>query len=344
MNYSPDRAALSLRNKVGYSSKLISIEISNSQGKRYGEGDINPLIVHSAWTHTIDRVARGKGTQSSPQIQTKDGETIWFGEMPALGEHQSIATLGRDKSEMAAFLLMPLLLPEDNGGAHGGHLRIVMSHHSYFDPAVKQRIEDQILGRHQFTRNGREVDVIVDSVELVPEGVGAYWLASELNQLKSGYTLSIEIGYRTVEVWLLDDAGEPIKGEPIQFGVFNLASAISSDDEVRTALLGTTDTPKTVKDTQIAIALKQGKIAKIKDQQWEAIKTRHLERWKDDVIGMIFSQHEAILTQAEQILFSGGGAMLLRERLLKANPNFWVDSDAQTASVRGSYYHFLSLA
>lgn len=342
MNYSPDRAALALRNKLGHEPKLISIEISNSQGKRYGEGDKDPLIVHSAWTHTIDRVSRGKGTQSSPQIQTNDGESVWFGETTALGDHQSIATLGKDKSEIAKFLMMPLLLPSDNGGAHDGHLRIVMSHHSYFDPTVKQRIESQILGRHQFTRNGQSVDVTVDAVDLVPEGVGAYWLASELGQLKPGYSLTIEIGYRTTEVWLVDDAGEPIKGEPIQFGVFNLASAIASDDEVRIALLGTTDTPKQVKDSQIAISLKQGKIAKIDAAKWEAIKDRHLNRWKDDVIGMVFSQHESSLSQAEQILFSGGGAMLLRERLLRANPNFWVDSDAQTASVRGSYYHFLN--
>ncbi|MCY6492111.1 ParM/StbA family protein [Leptolyngbya sp. GGD] len=331
-----------LNSQTGTQPKLISIEISNSQGKRYGEGDREPLIVHSAWTHTVDRVSRGKGTQSSPQIQTQDDGLVWFGEIPALGEHQSIATLGKDKSEIARFLLYPLLREDDNGGAHDGHLRIVMSHHSYFDPEIQRRIEKQTLGRHQFTRNGRDIDVIVDSVDLVPEGVGAYWLASELGQLNSGYSLTIEIGYRTTEVWLVNDAGEPIKGEPIQFGVFNLASAIASDDEVRSALLGTTDTPKQVRDSQIAIALKQGKIAKLDSQQWDLIKTRHLERWKDDVIGMVFAQHESSLAQAEQILFSGGGAALLRERLRRANPNFWVDGDAQTASVRGSYYHFLS--
>lgn len=326
---------------AGILPKLISIEISNSQGKRYGEGDRDTLMVHSAWTHTVDRVSRGKGTHSNPQIVTEAGELIWFGETPALGEHQSIATQAKDKSEIAGFLLKPLLLPSDSGGAHSGKLHIVMSHHSYFDSEVKTTIEREILGRHQFTRNGEAVDVTVEAVELVPEGAGAYWLATELGQLKSGYTLTIEIGYRTTEVWLMDESGDPVKGEPIQFGVFNLAQAIAADDEVREALLGTTHTPKQVKDSQISIALKTDHIAKLAPDQWQIVKSRHLERWKEDIIGMVFSQHEASLSQAEQILFSGGGAMLLRDRLA-SNPNFWVDEQAHTASVRGSYYHFLS--
>ncbi len=335
------RTSPSNGHKAGNLPKLISIEISNSQGKRYGEGDQAALMVHSAWTHTVDRVSRGKGTHSSPQIVTSKGDLVWFGETCVLGEHQSIATQAKDKSEIAGFLLQPLLLPVDSGGAHNGRLHVVMSHHSYFDPAIQAKIEQQVLGRHHFYRNGAEINVIVDAVSLVPEGVGAYWLASELGKLKSGYTLTIEIGYRTTEVWLVNEAGEPVKGEPMQCGVFNLASAIAADDDVRRTLLGTSNTPKQVNDSQIALALKHGSIAKIPPDHWQVIQARHLSRWKEDIIGRVFSQHEASLAQAEQILFSGGGAMLLRDRLT-GSPNFWVDEEAHTASVRGSYYHFLS--
>lgn len=341
MTYSPEKGAIALQNKLGIQPKLISLELSNSQGKRYGEGDKDALIIHSAWTHNVDRVSRGKGTHSSPQIQ-HDGSLVWFGETPALGEHQSIATLGKDKSELAAFLLRPLLLPSDNGGAHDGRLRIVMSHHSYFEPEVKARIESQVLGRHYFSRNGQPIDVFVESLELVPEGIGAYYLASELGQLKPGYSLTIEIGYRTTELWLVNEEGSILLGEPIQFGVYNLASAIANDDEVRRALLGSASTVNTVRDTQVAIALKQNRIAKMTQHQWESVKERHLNRWKDEVLGVVFSRQGDALAQTEQFLFSGGGAMLLREKLLDAG--FWVDEDAQTASVRGSYYHFLSRA
>lgn len=329
-----------LNSRLSSQPKLVSVEISNSENKRYGEGDRDPLIVRSAWTHTIDRVSRGKGTQSSPQIQTPDGELIWYGETPALGEHKSIATLSKDKSEVAKFLLMPMLLPSDNGGAHNGHLRLVMSHHSFFDPTVKAQIESQVLGRHQFNRNGQLVDVTVDSVELVPEGVGAYWLASELKQLNPGYSLIVEIGYRTTEVWLVDDSGEPIKGDPLQFGVYNLASAIAADDAIREAVLGTASTPKQVSDTQISIALKHDRIAKLAPEQWQLIKKRHISRWCDDVVGTVLSQYESEMNQAEQVLFSGGGSMLIKPQLRSLD--FWVDDQAQTASVRGAYYHVLS--
>jgi hypothetical protein len=330
----PLTEARSLNTQLGHSPKLISIEISNSQGKRYGEGDREALIVHAAWTSDIEPLAIGKGTAESPQIKTDRGDLIWFGEKPAKGKHQSIATSFSDKSEMARHLIMPLLLPSDNGD-----VRLVISHHSIHDPVIEARLKTQLLGRHHFIRNDREVDVNVVDVRLVHEGIGAYWLASDIGQLKRGDALVVEIGYRTTESWIVDSEGNPERGEPIQMGVFDLATSISNDPTIRAALINDRHSAERVTDTQIAIALKHDHLAKIDPAQWQKVKAKHLAQWQEKVIGTVFSRNEGYLSQVEQILFSGGGSMLLRDQLRTLD--FWVDESAHTASVRGSLLHHL---
>ncbi|MEP0917003.1 hypothetical protein NC981_09240 [Leptolyngbya sp. DQ-M1] len=251
----PLTEARSLTSQIGTQPKLISIELSNSQGKRYGEGDREALIVHAAWTTDIEPLAIGKGTAESPQVKTESGDLIWFGEKPAKGKHQSIATSTCDKSEKARHLIMPLLLPSDNGD-----VRLVISHHSIHDPVIEARLKTQLLGRHHFIRNDREVDVNVVDIQLVHEGLGAFWLASELNQLKRGDALVVEIGYRTTESWIVDEYGNPERGTPVQMGVFELASSIANDPTVRNALILDLHSAEKVTDTQIAIALKNDRL------------------------------------------------------------------------------------
>lgn len=309
-------------------TQTIAIELSNSQGKRYdGTGD--PLIVQAAWTHTIPRTARGKGTNTSPQLVTMPkSERVWFGELAAEREHQSVANSARGKAELARFLLMPLLLPSDMGD-----LKLVMSYHSLFDREAVDQLE-AVKGFYRFTRNGSEVCCNVSDIELVPEGMGAYWLGCEDGNLSPNLkTLAVELGYRTSEVWVIKD-GEIVAGEPIEeLGVYNLAKEIADDDIIRASILGSVSGSASVNPSQIAIALKRGILAKT--PQWEMVKKPYIDRWADKVLGRILTDYSSDLNTIEQIVFSGGGAMLIRNRLTAAG--FHVDRNADTASLRGAY-------
>lgn len=328
------KQASRLSQKVGDAPKVIAIELSNSQGKRYsGSGEV--LIVQAAWTHTIDRVARGKGTMTSPQLVI-DNEPVWFGDIPAQGEHTSIANSAKDKAELADFLLKPLLLPEDNGNVH-----LILSYHSTFNHDLCDLLRHKVLGIHHFLRNGQQVAVNVTGVTLIPEGLGAFWLALSNDAIAARKTLVVECGYRTTEAWIVTAEGEIIGGEPLEdLGVYYLAQEIAQDDGVRAAILGSTVTSKQVNPTQIGIALRTGEIAKMTPEQWQAVARKYIARWYDRLLGRLTTDYAADLNTTEQIVFSGGGAMLVQERLRAAG--IAVDDHAHTASIRGAYWQYAS--
>lgn len=332
---STTKQASRLSQKLGDRPKVIAVELSNSQGKRFSATDPEVLIIQAAWTHTIDRVARGKGTQTSPQLVI-DGEPVWFGEIPAQGDHTSIANLTKDKSEASGFLLKPLLLPEDSGDVH-----LICSYHSTFNTELCEAIKRQLMGVHRFIRNGQEVAVNVTGVTLIAEGLGAFWLALSNDAIARKKTLVVECGYRTVEAWIVTGDGDIIGGDVLEdFGVYYLASEIAADDHIRAAILGSATTSRQINPTQIAIALKTGELAKVSKPQWEAISRKYIDRWYDRLLGRLTTDYASELTTVEQIVFSGGGSMLVRDKLIAAG--IVVDSDAATASIRGAFWQYAS--
>lgn len=309
-------------------SKLIAMEISNSQNKRY-DGTGEPLIVQSVWKDKIPPISKGKGTETSPQIVTKTHQ-YWIGEMAANGDHISVANTAQDKSCHTRLLLSSLLLPTDRT------VKLVMSYHSPFDTEAINRIKQDCLGVHNFIRNGKEVRVTVSDVEIVPEGIGALWLARQ-NGVPEVNTLTVELGYRTGEPWIINAEGQIIGGQPLEdLGIYYLCRSISDDESVRAAILGMINSSRQVNPSQIAIALRTGTLSKIHPDRWQTIANSYIKRWADKVIGRIMTDYAAELDNVEQLVFSGGGAMLARERFIKAGIH--VDDRADTASVRGMYY------
>ena len=309
-------------------SKLVAIEISNSQNKRY-DGSGEPLIVQSVWKDKIPLISKGKGTETSPQIATKTRQ-YWFGEMAANGEHISVANTAQDKSCYVRLLLSSLLLPTDRT------VKLIMSYHSPFDTEAIERIKQDCLGVHSFVRNGKDVRVTVSDVEIVPEGIGALWLARK-NGVPEATTLTVELGYRTGEPWIVNAEGQIIGGQPLEdLGIYYLCRSIADDESVRAAILGMITSSRQVNPSQIAIALRTGVLPKMHPDRWQAIANSYIKRWADKAIGRIMTDYASELDNVEQLVFSGGGAMLARERFLKAGIH--VDDRADTASVRGMYY------
>lgn len=308
--------------------KLIAVEISNSQNKRY-DGTGEPLIVQSVWKDKIPLISKGKGTETSPQVVLQSNQ-YWFGEMAANGEHISVANTAQDKSCYVRLLLSSLLLPTDR------EVRLVMSYHSPFNTEAVDRIKHACLGVHSFVRNGKDVRVTVTDVEIVPEGIGALWLARQ-NGVPETTTLTVELGYRTGEPWIVSAEGQIIGGQPLEdLGIYHLCRSIADDESVRATILGMITSSRQVNPSQIAIALRTGTLSKMHPERWQAIAKSYIKRWADKVIGRIMTDYASELDNVEQIVFSGGGAMLARERFLKAGIH--VDDRADTASVKGMYY------
>lgn len=307
--------------------KLVAIEISNSQNKRF-DGNGQPLIVQSVWKDKIPLISKGKGSETSPQVMIGHNQ-YWFGEMAANGDHISVANTAQDKSCHVRLLLSSLLLPSDRV------IRLVMSYHSPFDTAAVNRIKQDCLGVHSFIRNGKDVRVTVADVEVVPEGIGALWLARE-NGVPSVNTLAVELGFRTGEPWIVNAEGQIIGGQPLEdLGIYNLCRDIAQDDSVRAVILGTITSSRQVNPSQIAIALRTGTLSKMHPERWQVIANSYIKRWADKALGRLLTDYAEELNNIEQLIFSGGGAMLARERFLKAGIH--VDERADTASVRGMY-------
>jgi hypothetical protein len=152
--------------------------------------------------------------------------------------------------------------------------------------------------------------------------------------LKPGKTLLIGAGHGTSQEWFIDEDGF-FRGESTEnLAVMRLANMIAGDQTVRSAALKLGE--QGVNPDLIAQALRTGVFGSLPTEHWEAIRDKYVSQWYESFKNYLVKVLGTELQSTANIVFSGGGAELIRSRVGKFA---LIPEDAQTASVRGAYQH-----
>lgn len=195
-----------------------------------------------------------------------------------------------------------------------------------------EAIKAQLLGVHEFKRNGIPFRVTVEHVEVEREGIGAYRYAQQLGLIPdSGYTIVVDIGGGTWLTRLVDAEGDVIDENVMdRGGSYELATSISFDKRMIDAL-GTTVDPAIVMD-----GFKSGHIYADTGISWSLWLEEYLDPWFKGIFQTIKAQYTPYMARVTRFLVTGGSSHLIAERLA-GRKLFAVMPDPQFANVRGLY-------
>lgn len=267
-------------------------------------------------------------SEASPLIELADGRRYHFGAQAYKYRRQQ-QTVIENKVELARLHLYACLEPFAGSVTEFPlHLYI-----STPDPSRNtEAIEEQLIGLHQFCRNGLDFQVNVESVQVEREGMGAYHYAQKQGLIPdSGYTIVIDIGGGT---WItrLVDADREVIDENIldRGGTYELATAISFDRRLIDALSTSAD-PCIVMD-----GFRVGHLYADTGVSWAGWLDEYLDPWFKGIFQTVKAQYTPYMPRVTRFLVTGGGSHLISDRLIDRNL-FAVMGDPQFANVRGLY-------
>jgi hypothetical protein len=184
-------------------------------------------------------------SDASPLVELPDGRRYHFGAQAYKYRRQQ-QTVIENKVELARLHLYACLEPLP-GNVSEYNLDLHISTPDLIRNAAD--IRDQLLGIHEFTRNGVDFQITINSVEVEREGIGAYHYARSQGIIPgNGYTIVIDIGGGTWLTRLVDADGEVIDENIMdRGGTYELATAISFDRRL-TDTLGSSADPCIVMD------------------------------------------------------------------------------------------------
>lgn len=266
-------------------------------------------------------------SDSSPLIELLDGNRYHFGTQAYKYRRQQ-QTVVENKVELARLHLYACLEPWDGSTEFSLNLCV-----STPEPAKSQNaLRSQLLGRHEFNRNGMPFRVTVDRVEVEREGMGAYLYAQRLGLIPdSGYTIVIDIGGGTWLTRLVDAEGDVIDENVMdRGGAYELATSISFDRRL-TDSLGTTADPGIVMD-----GFKAGHSYADTGLSWSPWLEEYLDPWFRGIFQTIKAQYTPYMARVTRFLVTGGSSHLIAERLA-GRKLFAVMPDPQFANVRGLF-------
>ena len=267
-------------------------------------------------------------SEASPLIELPDGTRYHMGAQAYKYRRQQ-QTVIENKIELAQLHLYTCLEPL-NGVSSRFPLRLQLSTP---EPSKhREALKEQLLGIHNFVRNGIDFHINVESVDVVREGMGAYWYAkSEGHIPDSGYTIVIDIGGGTWLTRLVDGDGEVIDENVMnRGGAYELAVSISFDRRLTDAL-GTTADPGLVMD-----GFRSTHTYADTGLTWEGWLDEHLDPWFRGIFQTVKAQYTPYMARVTKFLVTGGGSHLISERLA-GRKLFTVVGDPQFANVRGLF-------
>jgi len=207
--------------------KTVALDFGNYDLKSF-DGSGTPRAIRSIHRKLPRGVNALIAKRNSP-IVSVDGDRYHFGFQAAkYSSHEQTARL--DKALLAKLHLYACL------EATEGNYRLIVSHHS--PEVVAASLRQAMVGKHSYTRNGQPCTLTVKAVEVVPEGMGAYWAARQAGFVpSSGHTIVIDIGggswlYRVVD----SDGDEIAQDVSDRLGSYALASQIAHDDRLKQPL------------------------------------------------------------------------------------------------------------
>ncbi|MBD1844503.1 ParM/StbA family protein [Cyanobacteria bacterium FACHB-63] len=268
-------------------------------------------------------------SDQSPLIELPDGTRYHFGTQAYKYRRQQ-QTVVENKVDLARLHLYACLESERDEEMSQFPLHIYASTP---DPSRNaDTIKSQLLGMHEFKRNGIPFRITVEHVEVEREGIGAYHYAQQLGLIPdSGYTIVVDIGGGTWLTRLIDAEGDVIDENVMdRGGSYELATAISFDRRLIDAL-GTTVDPAIVMD-----GFKSGHTYADTGLSWSLWLEEYLDPWFKGIFQTIKAQYTPYMPRVTRFLVTGGSSHLIAERLA-GRKLFAVMPDPQFANVRGLY-------
>jgi hypothetical protein len=267
-------------------------------------------------------------SDSSPLIELDNQETRYHFGIQAYKYRRQQQTVVEDKVDLARLHLYACLEPAD--GQTEFSLNLFLSTPELHKS--QEALKEQLLGLHEFRRNGLDYRVTVESVEVEREGMGAYHFAQRLGLVPgNGYTIVIDIGGGTWLTRLVDEQGEVIDENVMdRGGAYELATSIGFDKRL-TSALGTTTDPGIVMD-----GFKHGHVYADTGISWEPWLGEYLEPWFKGIFQTVKAQYTPYMARVTRFLVTGGSSHLISERL-SGRKLFVVMPDPQFANVRGLF-------
>ncbi|MGA7935307.1 MAG: hypothetical protein WCA35_17290, partial [Kovacikia sp.] len=221
-------------------------------------------------------------SEASPLIELPDGTRYHFGAQAYKYRRQQ-QTVVENKVEMARLHLYACLEPLE--GATEFSLQVYAStpEPNRNEDAIRQ----QLLGMHEFKRNGLDYRVLVEQVEVEREGMGAYHYAQRLGLIpESGYTIVVDIGGGTWLSRLVDAEGEVIDENVMdRGGSYDLATSISFDRRLTNAL-GTTADPSLIMD-----GFRSEHVYADTELSWAPWLEEHMDPWFKGIFQTVKAQY-----------------------------------------------------
>ncbi|HIK15727.1 MAG TPA: ParM/StbA family protein [Leptolyngbyaceae cyanobacterium M33_DOE_097] len=292
---------------------------------KFWDGSGHPKAIRSVRYQLPSGRDSVRFSEASPLIELTDGSRFHFGAQAYKYRRQQ-QTVVENKVELSRLHLYACLEPWEDETEFSLHI-----YASTPEPARNaEAIRQQLLGFHEFRRNGLDYRVNVEQVEVEREGMGAYRYAQRLNLIpNSGYTIVIDIGGGTWLTRLVDEEGEVIDENVMdRGGAYELATSISFDRRL-TDELGTTADPSLVMD-----GFRNDHVYADTGLTWEPWLEEHLEPWFKGIFQTVRAQYTPYMARVTRFLVTGGSTHLISERLAN-KPLFAVMGDPQFANVRG---------
>jgi hypothetical protein len=308
------------------STRTLALDAGNYDLK-FWDGTNSPKAVRSVHYQLPQGRDPVRFTDSSPLIELPDGNRYHFGSQAYKYRRQQ-QTVIENKVELAQLHLYACLEPWGDKSEFTLNLYVCTPELSRNTEALRS----QLLGDHEFTRNGIPFKITVEQVTVEREGMGAYYYAQRMGLIPdSGYTIVVDIGGGTWLSRLVDTEGDVIDENVMdRGGSYELAASISFDHRLTDAL-GTTVDPGLVMD-----GFRNGHLYADTGLTWAPWLEEYLDPWFRGIFQTVKAQYTPYMARVTRFLVTGGGSHLITERLA-GRKLFAVIPDPQFANVRGLY-------
>ncbi|EKQ67660.1 hypothetical protein OsccyDRAFT_3943 [Leptolyngbyaceae cyanobacterium JSC-12] len=308
------------------STRTLALDAGNYDLK-FWDGTNSPKAIRSVHYQLPQGRDPVRFLDTSPLIELPDGTRYHFG-VQAYKYRRQQQTVIENKVELARLHLYACLEPWDGNTEFSLNLHISTPELSRNEALLRS----QLMGVHEFKRNGVAFHVTVGQVNVEREGMGAYYYAQRLGLIPdSGYTIVVDIGGGTWLTRLVDGEGEVIDENVMdRGGSYELAASISFDRRLTDAL-GTTVDPGLVMD-----GFKAGHSYADTGLSWAPWLEEYLDPWFRGIFQTVKAQYTPYMARVTRFLVTGGGSHLIAERLA-GRKLFAVIPDPQFANVRGLF-------
>ena len=307
-------------------TRTLALDAGNYDLK-FWDGEAHPKAIRSVRFQLPQGRDAVRYTEASPLIELPNGTRYHFGAQAYKYRRQQ-QTVIENKVELSRLHLYACMEPWE------GNTEFALAiYASTPEPAKNEdAIRQQLLGMHEFKRNGLEYRVLVERVEVEREGMGAYHYAQRLGLIPdTGYTIVVDIGGGTWLTRLVDAEGDVIDENVMdRGGAYELATSISFDRRLTNAL-GTTADPSLIMD-----GFRTGHLYADTELTWQPWLEEHLDSWFKGIFQTIKAQYTPYMARVTRFLVTGGSSHLISERLA-GRKLFVVMTDPQFANVRGLF-------